>query len=112
METDKLPKVFKKKWLDALRSGKYKKGKEMLYNIDKNTYCCLGVACVISGYKKELITHGEEGYIEEFKTPRIPNILIGSDDIVNTLIAKNDGGKSYKRALGFKEIANWIEKNL
>lgn len=32
-----------KKWVEALRSGKYKQTKETLQ--DKEGYCCLGVAC-------------------------------------------------------------------
>lgn len=39
--TNKLPKVFKKKWVAALRSGKYKQGLSSLYNNDSDTYCCL-----------------------------------------------------------------------
>lgn len=35
-----------KKWIQALRSKKYKQGKSCLYNPQTRTYCCLGVACV------------------------------------------------------------------
>lgn len=38
---------WKKKWVEALRSGKYKQGKEALCFGDK--YCCLGVLCEIAG---------------------------------------------------------------
>lgn len=33
-----------KKWVNALRSGKYKQGKHALRNLN-DEYCCLGVAC-------------------------------------------------------------------
>lgn len=36
-------KEIKEKWLDALRSGEYEKGKYALRRADK--YCCLGVLC-------------------------------------------------------------------
>lgn len=36
------------KWVEALRSGDYKQGKGALRDINGN-YCCLGVACEISG---------------------------------------------------------------
>lgn len=37
----------KKKWLDALRSGKYKQGKDQLKQEQDGdcAYCCLGVLC-------------------------------------------------------------------
>ena len=35
---------FTKKWVVALRSGKYKQGKGVLRN-EKDEFCCLGVAC-------------------------------------------------------------------
>lgn len=35
----------RERWVEALRSGKYKQGKQVLHDIDNNTYCCLGVAC-------------------------------------------------------------------
>lgn len=38
-----------KKWVQALRSGEYKQGKDALRDNDK--FCCLGVACEV--YKKE-----------------------------------------------------------
>lgn len=40
-----------RKWVRALRSGKYKQTKEVLHRVTKrgkkevHTYCCLGVAC-------------------------------------------------------------------
>lgn len=36
-----------RKWIKALRSGRYKQGVKRLRGDDK--FCCLGVACDISG---------------------------------------------------------------
>lgn len=36
-----------RRWVEALRSGEYKQGKHALH--PKDTFCCLGVACDISG---------------------------------------------------------------
>lgn len=44
------------KWIEALRSGKYRQGKGALAMKDKSkhaTYCCLGVACLINGLEKK-----------------------------------------------------------
>lgn len=38
-----------KKWVKALRSGKFKQCYERLF--DGKRYCCLGVACVLAGMK-------------------------------------------------------------
>jgi hypothetical protein len=38
-------------WVDALRSGKYTQGRSALRNRD-DEYCCLGVACDVSGTGK------------------------------------------------------------
>ena len=43
----KLNKKFKQKWINALKSGKYKKGRYGLCS-HSNEYCCLGVACAIA----------------------------------------------------------------
>jgi len=40
-----LPLLIKTKWLEALRSGYYNKGKHLLSS--ENKYCCLGVLCEI-----------------------------------------------------------------
>ena len=53
---------IKAKWIEALRSGKYRQTKEYLKRGDK--YCCLGVLCEVAGFR----AHKEEGrwfYAEE-----------------------------------------------
>ena len=39
---------LQKKWLEALRSGKYKQGGGMLRS-QNDEFCCLGVACEVIG---------------------------------------------------------------
>lgn len=46
------------KWIDALRSGKYQQGQGCLSN--GNKFCCLGVACDISGLGQWV--HSSFGY--------------------------------------------------
>lgn len=38
---------LKQKWIEALESGKYKKGKAKLRRVD-GSYCCLGVLCEVA----------------------------------------------------------------
>jgi len=44
-----MKKNVAKKWVKALRSGKYKQSREMLKN--SGGYCCLGVLCEILDFK-------------------------------------------------------------
>lgn len=47
------------KWCNALRSGKYKQGKDCLQRA-QNTYCCLGVACKIFIPKEQQVFNQNE----------------------------------------------------
>lgn len=103
----KLPVRFKAKWIKALRSGKYKQGYYRLYSKSTNSYCCLGVACVVSGLEEKQISR--YGMIpKSFKKnhANLPTDLIESNALTNKLVNLNDSGYSFKR------IASWIEKTL
>lgn len=41
--------ALKQKWVAALRSGGFKQGRFALHSISDNTFCCLGVLCVVAG---------------------------------------------------------------
>lgn len=114
----RLPKLFKKKWLIALRSGNYKQGTcNLVYN---NKYCCLGVAGIVCGLSNEemkgkglfILTNNPDlglGFTEE-QIKKVPVLLRGRgsmNSIVNDLCHKNDSG-----TYNFSKIADYIEKNL
>lgn len=46
-------------WTDALRSGKYKQGRDVLTNLTDGTDCCLGVLCKLA------TEHGVEVEVKE-----------------------------------------------
>jgi len=107
----KLPKRFKEKWLIALRSGEYNKGR---YSLSRNKeYCCLGVACHIQGVSDERMV-GMAGIPEHDFPKSIPRVLkCGNEEkAVGKLMNLNDDVGRNGRTLSFKQIANWIEKNL
>ena len=119
---EKLPKAFKKKWLKALRSGEYKQGMGELYDAMEDTYCCLGVACKVSGHPVPDDTF-IDGSTQSHGFKKVPTILRGSYDIPLLLSQMNDHDhidepkkygtvNRYKSKRSFKQIANWIEKNL
>ncbi|CAB4150335.1 hypothetical protein UFOVP568_15 [uncultured Caudovirales phage] len=45
----KLKPEVKAQWVEALRSGKYKQGQKFLFDDGTQSYCCLGVNCLIQG---------------------------------------------------------------
>jgi len=115
-QTQKLPKAFKKKWVAALRSGKYKQGNNKLAELTSGgvIHCCLGVACEVAGSKTEKLYDYGVIYKDIAKNKYIPKLLKGTankdfkpfNPIVKKLVDMNDGGKS------FKYIASYIERYL
>ncbi len=98
---------YKQKWIEALRSGKYKQCKETLF--DGVGYCCLGVLCEIGGLtRNESIYSDEIGYKSEGELS-ISHLnrfgLHGSEQ--SHLIDMNDDCNK-----NFLEIADYIEANL
>jgi hypothetical protein len=106
-----LKKEYKIPWLKKLRSGRYKQvqGKLHKYEYGETAksklilgYCCLGVLCTTDPEAKKAIDDMETVldpvYFEKFGL---------TEDEQDILIKMNDHeGKS------FKEIADYIEKNL
>ena len=113
-----MDKKIKAKWIKALRSGKYKQGKQYLKS--RGRYCCLGVLCEVLGMKP---TRENGRWIYEdsstvlpsqaMRTARIYNNQVGvrwpvqfRDENHFILTGLNDAGAS------FKFIADVIEKQL
>ena len=104
MKTEnKLPKAFKAKWLKALKSGKYRKGKNRLKDAEGG-FCCLGVACAMTG----MTSFGDKVVISE-SYRKVPKILRGGahkNPIVEQLTNLNDFNDT------FEPVINYIEENL
>jgi hypothetical protein len=118
----KLPPRFKERWLEALDSGKYQKGIGDLCSVDiadyrsssleeQSRFCCLGVAGRIQGIPEEAIYN--KGFLEDDiiligkKSKRnIPQVLHGENPVTTFLAHRNDETRT------FKEVRNWIDKNL
>ena len=112
-----------KKWVAALRSGKFRQGRGRLAKRDKSKhiqYCCLGVACRV--YEQETgktismngTRCGDEVKFFDGEADLLPssvadwlNIKDSSGDFGTTsLMSLNDKSK-----LSFKEIADEIERH-
>ena len=106
------PKTLKQKWLDALRSGKYKQGTGA-FQKNLGTFCALGVLADLIDNK--YWKYFEDGNIvysrwmgENFGVDdyhRLFNHISLSDAYV--IYTKND-----KSGQSFREIADYIEKNV
>lgn len=62
-------KAHRKEWVNALRSGKFMQGRKALHIESTNSYCCLGVACVVAGKKIPAVKRpvGEnDGYDDKY----------------------------------------------
>lgn len=96
-------------WLDALRSGEYKQGQELLVQDDPNgpgdLYCCLGVlASINNALEDENFVNGNSELREVvYRKYNIPSL---------TVIGMNDGefdeGR-YTNTKSFNEIADYLE---
>lgn len=93
-----------RKWVKALRSGKYKQGKECLRNGER--FCCLGVACELakdSGVIKKYF--GTDQFMPE-KVREWLGLISDSGECAcgtESLATANDNG------ITFFEIADLIE---
>ena len=128
MSYKKMNADLKQQWIDALRSKQYKQGKKVLCQVDekgKESFCCLGVLFDIAGGEvggewSEVkgdacpsLPKGRSAKVKSAKSSNeefLPKGFIkfsGVERKVQSKLAEmNDYGHS------FKEIANWIEKNL
>jgi hypothetical protein len=113
----------KKKWLEALRSGKYKKAKYALVNGDG--YCCLGVLCDLHAKetgrdrpKPDQPYMGQTTYlpadvVEWAGLPTYAPTVRWKDHPCVGLDSLNDGGSLVvRKPLTFKQIAKYIEEQL
>ena len=110
---------IKQRWIEALKSGKYKQGYGQLRSSD-NAFCCLGVLYDVCKDELNLswVEPDEElNYFCQtlsgnvFDTSYLPRGLLEEIGLpnsdVNTLIYMNDVNK---RTLN--EIADWIQEHL
>jgi len=108
-----MDKELKKKWVDALRSGKYEQGRGYLCN--EGLYCCVGVLAEIKGIPKHKAEASDSLYLYQGQKNMLPAITLYelglTDDKVHVLVDMNDGGHNHN-GKSFIEIANYIERYL
>lgn len=97
-------RTLKKRWISALRSGKFRQGRGVLHRSDNrgDRYCCMGILCVLGNV--EVTSRSDDvvqyGYHQDFPPS---SIGLGRDD-ADILAEANDDAR-----WTFAEIADWIE---
>ena len=130
-----MKKTVMKKWVKALRSGKFKQTKNRLKRTNaqgKVNHCCLGVLCEL--YNDEMIKNKKEKLQEttqsSYDEKQVTHSFDGIDDVLPKKVMNwsglynceggiNDPTKCYELSLSemndagkrFITIANFIEKN-
>ena len=111
-----MKKTIRNKWLKALRSDEYEQGKGTLVRPinEHDEFCCLGVLCDVLGEEFEKNAFGTLGVSvngDSINTGSLPIRLLEQVSMnqleQGCLVTMND-----KEGKSFKQIANWIEKNL
>lgn len=111
---EKLPKLFKKQWLKALRSGNYLKGESRLKEKkdDGKTYwCCLGVAGDLCGVRGMCGSTMEKEFLDFDENPnlrgrkKVPLAIQGSDNggTADKLASLNDADEDFERVIAYIE---------
>lgn len=121
-------KRVKRKWLKALRSGQYWQGIDQLVNCspNKDSFCCLGVLTNLYCEERNLDFESRANVLDVAapevvsRWADIPEWDGSADGSTQAILAgMNDGfppdivvrsGEAKRKS--FKQIANWIEKNL
>lgn len=111
--------VVKARWVEALRSGNFKKGKGSLKENDR--YCCLGVLTEIQGVNiKETYPNPEMRETSDILDKVNPGLLHNTCAILagfndDGFVFSNNVNRTYelpKKKNRFKQIADLIEKYL
>lgn len=97
---------LKAKWIEALRSGKYKQGRLALRTRNDH-FCCLGVLCDVSGvseWKENGPCYSYDG-ASSLLPPLLRNQL--TREARHALMERNDYS-----GMSFPDIADWIGTNI
>jgi hypothetical protein len=112
---DHLKPSIKKKWLKALRSGKYIQGQQKFYNTQKDTHCAFGVLLDVLHVPRE-----GDNYIMRLKDETGCDYVAHRNGTMplawvsyrlrNYVNDWNDGTAGHDRAYTFDEMADMIDK--
>jgi hypothetical protein len=100
---------LKAKWIAALRSGDYKKGRVSLRS-EENRYCCLGVLCEVMNVQVPIVKSGFP--LLDAYGPLYDRVKSTVGEEAMAELWKLNDGVDHRREHSFPEIADYIEANL
>lgn len=103
-------KTLKRKWLKALRSGRFQQGQHSLFQRVPRTrekrYCCLGVLCVVAGATNRSDGYHYKGKVaESFLSSTLTKVAKLSEEEQWKLVRMNDS-----QGASFEDIALYVEE--
>lgn len=109
-------------WLAELESGKYTQTRSQLVGEDLNSYCCLGVLCLIDGNKPEVQENSRQfgfRFGQRFVTGMAPEALLNKVGLTNSFhiptketpfIRARDFSEMNDDGISFAKIATSLRK--
>ena len=95
---------LKAKWVEALRSGRYKQGRGFLRNAN-DEFCCLGVLCDVVDSSKWMHPAKDKAQFWDGLRLSVP------DNIGLTFSQSSYAGLNDIQMKSFNEIADFVEAN-
>jgi hypothetical protein len=102
---------IKNKWVEGLRSGDYQQGRRVMFDIETNCACALGVLCEVMKLpvlevkgNRKLYVFGSVANVNGHSIPEGYAGLEFAD--INRVITMNDEWR-----MDFDSIANYIQEN-
>ena len=105
MSSQKINPEVKKKWVEALRSGKFEQGRSRLVGISSKPkdivgeaksdkcYCCLGVLCEVYAEDTKMTGKQKNEFIHEVSTNEAPALTPGFSKWLGLgKVSKREGG--------------------
>ena len=105
---------IKQRWVDALRSGEYEQTRGTLHKGD--SYCCLGVLCLVMGMTKVPLDANGNGYFIDSDGAEVGGFISNQEHLDTLGLEVHDIPPLYhmndSEGRTFNQIADYIEASL
>lgn len=121
MSNAQLKPITRKQWIEALKSGEYKQGKNALWGTNicgEKRFCCIGVAADLMGVDtNDLSVEYATCYLDAFVPDEFSQAIglakspvdIAGRDLNEILAGLNDSGKTFEQIADLLIFYYWID---